>query len=176
MQDKLITAFLETLLAESATDEMMTRCRKPAVKALCKALPEVFGSELPNIRLSNREYPTGTKVSIITLFLRRQCIRRLCTQAYGVTGEGLKHLLMRPMDQIAENREYRIESKAAAKLAPENHRIIEAEDHKDLPGRLSSKYTTEFLAIKCAPRLLELKLYPDAKELTGAPRTHLILK
>ena len=46
-------------------------------------------------------------------------------------------------------------------------------------GKASSRYTSELLSLACGPRLLELGLYPDAKELTesfaafSAVREHL---
>mmetsp|Transcript_47646 Transcript_47646/g.102014 ORF Transcript_47646/g.102014 Transcript_47646/m.102014 type:complete len:377 (-) Transcript_47646:412-1542(-) len=57
---------------------------------------------------------------------------------------------------------------------PEKHRVVTKEE-----GSHFARYTTELLELNCGPVLLELKLFPNAKELTesfacfAAVRTHL---
>ena len=46
-----------------------------------------------------------------------------------------------------------------------DYRVLELEPDL-LDVKASSRYTTELLSLACAPALLSLSLYPDAKELT----------
>lgn len=139
-------------------EEFAERCTKPATRAVQKNLKKKFGATLIKLHKKDR----GEEVSW-----------------YGLTADGLDGLVVQPMeDESMEQDRVKRQKSAELRKHPTEHRL-EEEAQAALPGGVSSKYTTELLGLACAPALLRLKLYPDAKEMTesfavfAAVRSHL---
>jgi len=99
-------------------------------------------------------------------------------KAWAVTSPTWASSLVSPLGEAGREagRQRREGLRESAALSIE-HRVLERQPSVDV--KASSRYTTELLALACGPRLLELGLYPDAKELTesfaafAAVREHL---